>query len=874
MKQIRGQFRPRVESLESRICMSFGGLDPAFGNAGVVQFENLQTVDSLDEVHGIVALSDDSLVVSGTSEVGSGPVLAFAKLDDQGAPDATFGTNGLVTLPFELARPTVIASSSGNLYVGGNRFTEGALEYLVLKINANGSLDGTFAGIGYRAFTADAKMVAVGSGIAVLSRQDSPSLQYQITMLTGAGAIDETFGTLGFSDLIGLPGDGSVAPQFVRDDQGHFYVATQQTNGSTSLYLTRLTAAGATDLTFGAGGVLADSVPIGTDWTLAAEQGTGGTTLVVWQVSDDLETTVLARRVLANGTADTSFGTAGLLTRQQLPGAFNAEYERSPLLVSTGPGEMTVVLSIEDFFREFRFYSLVIGPNGQWDSAHGDSGIGVSGEHEFRHLDAVTPVAVSDGDLRIAAWGYDTSAQPIVDWRIFGLDADGNTDTAFGAGGLASVDFTAPSSYVDTFDIALTQSSIAVVQSPRIQEAVVVRPSLGQGLLSVIYRDGDPNAGHPSGGSFSLGATVEDDSFAWTVTRDGGFVLAGVSEDANQGGFAAVLTLQKRLPNGSVDPNFGGGGQVTIPTQLAAPSLRPLLRPGNDGSLYVLVSTTDDTQPGWIAKVSSTGQLLTSFDNDGMLRFAANTERVVDASTSSSRIHLLVSDSATSTSQIKIQALGNTGAVVTSFGDQGTYTADLPDGSQLVRLVQDGAGRLLVLYRTDLQLRLHRVTSSGQLDAGFGLGGEVLISNLVQTEGTHADVELLGDEPFVAATTGLFGENTLVVKLQEDGSPDTSFGQGGTTTLNLSEFGERVRDVKVLPDASVLVGVRTLDAMSSYGVVAKLEGQSPSPVPLHNVYRPLNTSRPDDQILSGARCAAGDLLLESSQRARTRRRPG
>jgi uncharacterized delta-60 repeat protein len=791
--------------------------------------------------------------------VGRGIVSSFAKLDDEGQLDDSFGVNGQVLLPFQLVEPTIVSTSDGSLYVGGNRFVEGELRFFILKMNSGGGIDSSFAGIGFRAFAADAQMQAVDNSLLVLSVPDPTSapFDYRITKLAEDGSLDDTFGTSGeteiFNPFAPLPAVGD--PQLIVDDAGRLAIAAQvysPIDDNDYLRMVRFTSSGALDLTFGDEGYLDEAIEIEPNWVIVSEQGSGGTSLVVWKTADEQATVVYARRILVDGSADTTFGDGGLLESEELPRAFNRSYEQAPLVVPVGTRQTMVIVSIEDFFRDFRYHSLIIGSDGQFDAAHGGDGVAESTQFNTMYLDAVAPAVLSNGSLRIAAWGYDTSQVPSVDWRVFGLSADGSTETAFGSSGLTSLDFTRTSSYVDGFDVQLTRHSLAAWQSPKLPIEMPQRPDNGEVAISVVRRNGDLNTAHPSGGMLPLGEPLGSETFNWLTERTGDFLTATVNFVSESGPYDSELVLQKLLPSGDVDTSFGSGGSLTIPTHGSQAGSQPIIRQITNGTIYVALATTDETETGWIAKVSDTGQLISAFGDSGVLRLDDASSELVDVAVGGDEsLHLLMAEATGGpAAELKVRALGVNGQVETSFGDQGMYTTDMPAGFDPQRIIRDDTGRLLVLYRTGTEMHVRRITTTGQDDASFGTDGNVLLSDEVVSQKTYADMCIYSNQPVVAATTGVFSEVTTVFMLNEDGTPDTSFGQDGVSVLDLAQYGEQVRSVSVLPDASVILGVRTQDRLNSFGVIAKLQGMDPSPVPLHNAYFPLNTTAPDDEVVS------------------------
>jgi len=113
----------------------------------------------------------------------------------------------------------------------------------------------------------------------------------------------------------------------------------------------------------------------------------------------------------------------------------------------------------------------------------------------------------------------------------------------------------------------------------------------------------------------------------------------------------------------------------------------------------------------------------------------------------------------------------------------------------------------------DSDFGVARLGRDGGLDSGFGIGGEVRIAfNLGWSWGDYAEgVALQSDGKIVVVGHVEYSEldtDFAVVRLNPDGSLDTTFGQGGTTTVwfdlgNLPM--DYARGVAIQPDGKILV---------------------------------------------------------------------
>lgn len=126
---LRRPFRPQVrrgrclpsyvESLETRVLLSAGDLDPTFGNGGLVTTNN---EINRNEAAKAVAIQDDGkIVVAGDIQIGIGVDTAFAlyRYNPDGTLDSSFGNNGQVVMDFSESgddgATAVVIQDDGNL---------------------------------------------------------------------------------------------------------------------------------------------------------------------------------------------------------------------------------------------------------------------------------------------------------------------------------------------------------------------------------------------------------------------------------------------------------------------------------------------------------------------------------------------------------------------------------------------------------------------------------------------------------------------------------------------------------------------------------------------------------------------------------------
>lgn len=219
-----------------------GQFDDEFGN---------DLDDARPQARGIVALSDDSLViVEGT--VGTTDY-QLVKRTSFGAIDATFNGGAPLALGFEYAKNQGIGGAGGiapdlagkTFYVGGLGATG-----VVVHVKANGSFDNAF-GSGGIAALGDGSSAAIALAVQADGKLVVGVQASNVARLTADGALDPSFGGNGSVSL------GAVTPFSVTSValQGDGKILVGGGNGTGGVVVFRLLPDGTPDASFGDNGI-------------------------------------------------------------------------------------------------------------------------------------------------------------------------------------------------------------------------------------------------------------------------------------------------------------------------------------------------------------------------------------------------------------------------------------------------------------------------------------------------------------------------------------------------------------------------------------------------------------------------------------------
>jgi uncharacterized delta-60 repeat protein len=269
-----------------------GGLDPSFGDGGVVdlnlQPENVRERDS--HATSVAIAADGDIVVGGevpdgTFDPGDGVVV---RLTPDGELDSSFGQDGEVVLPEGDLNGLALTPGGDIVVTGSSPVGPGASVsppccLMVAELTSGGGLDGAFADGGVVTEPDGGSLVpgSVGEQVAVQSDGSIDVLGNGlddgtgggtgfVARFTAAGTLDQSFGAGGFASL-DLPGlDDPVAEDLVPTGDGFLVTAGQvdpADGDENQTVVERFLASGQPDTGFGAGGatVLSGGVQPGAD---------------------------------------------------------------------------------------------------------------------------------------------------------------------------------------------------------------------------------------------------------------------------------------------------------------------------------------------------------------------------------------------------------------------------------------------------------------------------------------------------------------------------------------------------------------------------------------------------------------------------------
>jgi uncharacterized delta-60 repeat protein len=251
------------------------------------------------------------------------------------------------------------------------------------------------------------------------------------------------------------------------------------------------------------------------------------------------------------------------------------------------------------------------------------------------------------------------------------------------------------------------------------------------------------------------------------------------------------------LSAGQLDPTFGAGGIVTTdvggPTQDLA---RDLVVSQPDGKVILVGTSGSGTATQMVAlRYNSDGSLDTTFGIGGKATTPLTLAPTAVALDAAGRI-LVAGSTGGFPADFVVVRLNADGSLDSTFGSGGRVVIAVGGFSDRAAqaVAVDAAGRIVLAGSAfgDSDFALVRLEADGSLDTSFGSGGEVILPFGGVCAATGVAIDSAG-RIVVAGTNNITGPispddalpDFAVARLNADGSLDTSFGSGGKTTINL-----------------------------------------------------------------------------------------
>ncbi|HXS80474.1 MAG TPA: putative Ig domain-containing protein [Gammaproteobacteria bacterium] len=834
---------------------SDGSLDTTFGTGGVVTTAVSAPVATVDRAVGVALQADGRIVVSAAVVTADrGGDIGVLRYSSDGTLDATFGSDGIVTVAISSGMNLdqangVAIQADGRIVVGATTnfgsVASTSLDFAAVRLNADGSLDTTFGGIGspvvnagqpfswtvQRFFTdADSDVLTYS-----LTKADGSALPpwatFNGTVLSGTaptGAPDlplrltatDTWGASAAQDFvlrvespnaapvvnyavpagivvtpIGPGNSADLATGIVVQANGKIVVVGQSSTAETSQDFTvvRYDTDGSFDTTFGGDGIV---VTPAADIANAVAVQADGKLVVAGFTAADFGVV----RYNLDGSLDTTFSGDGVVTTAIGPGfsrdeALSVTVQSDGKIVVVGYAQNSTAFPAPTPPLTADIAVVRYNPDGSLDTTFGGGDgvlttpIGAGVLADVAHDVLVQP----DGGIVVAGYTASTGLPNMIsDFALVRYTASGALDTTFGGGDGIVTTAIGPASNADQ------ARSILQLPDGRIVVAGFAGAPNGSSdfVLARYNTDGSLDATFGTGGILVHSISAASIEQATSIVRQGDGKLL-VTGRAN-----LDFAIARYNENGTVDNTFGANGVIT--TTVGAP-----------GAISVGIALQADGKivVNGHASTVVNGNFdfaLVRYNADGSLDPTFRAEERVVATEGRQFAHTIPADRFVDAEgdALTFSAAQTNGDALPSWlsfdASTRTFSGTVPAGSGDVHVrvtATDPAGlsasdAYWIYTNTAPNVVVPSGVVSTNIASPFGLSG----SDIAGAISVQADGKIL----LTGSTSAI--SDTPVVRLNTDGSLDLGFSNDGVLTINTITGGiDSGRSIITQPDGRILI---------------------------------------------------------------------
>ncbi|MFO0904840.1 MAG: TfoX/Sxy family protein [Pirellulales bacterium] len=385
---------------------SQGVLDAAFGVSGIV-LHNFLDGASATSGSAAVVQADGKLIQVGQCTSATGTLWCVSRLDSSGELDASFGADGRTIVGIEAAdaAPLPLISPDGKIVLVGNAWTNSGSQMELVRLTPDGQLDASWGVGGYAFLDFDADYVYPVSAqvqrdgrIVVLGFADDGSgFETKLLRILTNGARDPSFGSNGAVTLE-VAYSGPDPSRLLLQADGRIIAVTNRTLGSQRVVeVRRRLANGQPDLAWGHAGSFSTALGDADETAFCGAAAFTSQGQVLVGCRNAVSPFIL--RLLADGTADGSFGTGGRVEAAPIS-VFGAEVQSLVVLPS---GDFATIGWDRSTLESSQTGGLVqfFRPDGSPNDALGDDGI-VRLERQGGSVLSIDGRLSADGNLLLA----------------------------------------------------------------------------------------------------------------------------------------------------------------------------------------------------------------------------------------------------------------------------------------------------------------------------------------------------------------------------------------------------------------------------------------------------------------------------------------
>lgn len=583
------------------------------------------------------------------------------------------------------------------------------------------------------------------------------------------GTLDKTYGRGGFSDL--LP---AAQSQALRGEGGKVTVIGVGSSGADVFFVVgRYTENGELDASFGNNGI--KKIPLQTSGIEIRKMifQKDGKILLAGGITHLGKSQGFVLRLTADGTPDVSFSNAGMLY-VDVPGISVVSD-----VATSGNKILVGASSSNGLDKDFAVVQYL--ENGTPDPNFGNGGLSSVNVNVGDNLEAMA--VQSDGKIIIAgeAGEYIYSGS---NFTLVRLLPNGQVDSTFNQTGITSVTWGSSNHLL---------RNVVVDGSGRIIVAGFLQDLVQPLLFARFTADGNLDTQYGDYGKKLMNiGMVGTNLYAGTLTKNGSFVVAGLSYPFTIPNATTDYLLVRLNSNGQPDAEFGNGGLVTsyFPGKSSSISSPNLFSDGSVLFKYFAYGTTAATG---LVRLHPDGTEDPNFGEEGLLKTSANFFVVLPDD------HIVTFepglDPSTNVYNIVMSRYTKDGKPDPSLGGNGRKALSLPTYVTFNGFVLQTDGNFLLTgtsYGPNYQQQgyMAKIDADGNIDKQFGADGKVLFDLDLHEYPLQPVVQPDGKilvQGFVSAAPD-FTTRSFIRRFSAEGKLDESFGNRGTVSIEPTGF--------------------------------------------------------------------------------------
>lgn len=324
--------------------------------------------------------------------------------------------------------------------------------------------------------------------------------------------------------------------------------------------------------------------------------------------------------------------------------------------------------------------------------------------------------------------------------------------------------------------------------------------------------NGAPTFGSPAGTTYQDAATGLSPSGALVLSNGKILTISFLNEGSGEGNLYLAVTMTNA--DGTVDTTFGTAGILKIPTSFGVVPA-PVLQP--DGKVLVPMSTWLTNGDFQVLRLNANGTVDTAFGTNGFATIAlsaAHDEPREALLQADGKIILAGFADIDGNRDFAVTRFLANGALDTSFNGTGHLIVPVGTLQDQVNTAALADGKILLVGRSVIttgnrDISLVRVNADGTLDTSFGTGGKVVIPDSTKDDialsvAVQADGKVLVGGVVYSNVNNVVNEDAIILRLNTDGSLDTTWGTGGKVMNLATPIGELTVAIEVQSDGKVV----------------------------------------------------------------------